>query len=110
MKRKKTIAAAVLAGALGLAALGGCSEPMADTGATYNPGEPPLMPASHEGRYERLGANGCYGCHGSSDTAEVLLRWAPPRPPPPFGGAHAATRAIDGPRAECITCHPVSQE
>lgn len=36
MKRKKTIAAAVLAGALGLAALGGCSEPMADTGATYN--------------------------------------------------------------------------
>ena len=89
MKRKKTIAAAVLAGALGLAALGGCSEPMADTGATYNPGEPPLMPASHEGRYERLGANGCYGCHGSSD---------------------AATRAIDGPRAECITCHPVSQE
>ena len=110
MKRKKMIAAAVLAGTLGLAALGGCSEPMADTGATYNPGEPPLMPASHEGRYERLGANGCYGCHGSSDTAEVLLSMATPLPADHYVGGDAATRAIDGPRAECITCHPVSQE
>ena len=110
MKRKKTIAAAVLAGALGLAALGGCSEPMADTGATYNPGEPPLMPASHEGRYERLGANGCYGCLGSRYPAGGLVPWPPPRPPPHLGGGDAATRAIDGPRAECITCHPVSQE
>ena len=110
MKKKKTIAVAMLTGALVLAALGGCSEPMADAGATYSPGEPPLMTASHEGRYERLGANGCYGCHGSSDAAEVFLAEAPALPADHYVGGDAATRTIDGPRAECITCHPVSQE
>ena len=77
MKRKKTIAAAVLAGTLGLAA---------------------------------LGANGCNGCLGSSDWGEVHLSLATPLPADHYVGGDAATRAIDGPRAECITCHPVSQE
>ena len=66
MKKSKMICAAVLTGVLGAAALAGCAQEMADTGATYNPGEPPLMDAS--------------------------------------------THEIDGPRAECITCHPVAQE
>ena len=51
MKKSKMICAAVLTGVLGAAALAGCAQEMADTGATYNPGEPPLMTASHEGRY-----------------------------------------------------------
>ena len=61
MKKSKMICAAVLTGVLGAAALAGCAQEMADTGATYNPGEPPLMTASHEGRYESLGAAGCFG-------------------------------------------------
>jgi cytochrome c-type protein NapB len=35
---------------------------------------------------------------------------ATPLPADHYVGGDAATRAIDGPRAECITCHPVSQE
>ena len=78
MKKSKMICAAVLAGVLGAAALAGCAHETAETGATYNPGEPPLMTASHEGRYERLGAAGCFGCHGGSDEVEVCS-WRPPR-------------------------------
>lgn len=109
MKKSNCLAALVLAGALGAATLAGCSAPMADTGAAYNPGEPPLMTASHEGRYERLGANGCYGCHGSSDAAEVFLAEAPALPADHYAGGDVSTRTVDGPRAECITCHPVDQ-
>ena len=50
MKKSKMICAAVLTGVLGCAVLAGCAQETADTGATYNPGEPPLMTASHEGR------------------------------------------------------------
>lgn len=109
MKKSKMICAVVLTGVLGAAALAGCSSP-AEGGATYNPGEPPLMPAMHEGRFEKLGANGCYGCHGSSDEAEVFLAAATPLPADHYAGGDVTSRQIDGPRAECITCHPVSQE
>ena len=107
MKKTNLMAAAVLACALGGAALAGCSG-AAEAGPVYNPGEPPLMPALHEGRFERLGANGCYGCHGSSDTAEVFLAQATPLPEDHYAGGDKASRQIDGPRAECLTCHPVA--
>lgn len=110
MKKSKMICAAVLTGVLGAAALAGCAQEMADTGATYNPGEPPLMTASHEGRYERLGAAGCFGCHGGSDEVEVFLAAAAPLPADHYVGGDVSTHEIDGPRAECITCHPVAQE
>lgn len=110
MKKSKMICAAVLTGVLGAAALAGCAQEMADTGATYNPGEPPLMTASHEGRYESLGAAGCFGCHGGSDEVEVFLAAATPLPADHYVGGGVSTHEIDGPRAECITCHPVAQE
>ena len=40
--------------------------------------------------------------------ADTLM--ATPLPADHYVGGDAATRTIDGPRAECITCHPVSQE
>lgn len=106
MKKSKMICAAVLTGVLGCAALAGCAQETADTGATYNPGEPPLMTASHEGRYESLGANGCFGCHGG----KTFLSAATPLPADHYVGGDVSTHEIDGPRAECITCHPVAQE
>ena len=110
MKKSKMICAAVLTGVMGAAALTGCAQEMADTGATYNPGEPPLMTASHEGRYESLGANGCFGCHGGNDEVETFLSAATPLPADHYVGGDVSTHEIDGPRAECITCHPVAQE
>lgn len=110
MKKSKMICAAVLAGVLGCAVLAGCAQETADTGATYNPGEPPLMTASHEGRYESLGANGCFGCHGGNDEVETFLSAATPLPADHYVDGDVSTHEIDGPRAECITCHPVAQE
>ena len=84
MKKSKMICAAVLTGVLGAAALAGCAQEMADTG--------------------------CFGCHGGSDEVEVFLAAATPLPADHYVGGDASTHEIDGPRAECITCHPVAQE
>ena len=51
MKKSKMICAAVLTGVLGAAALAGCAQEMADTGATYNPGEPPLLQSTLQGHH-----------------------------------------------------------
>ena len=75
-KVRKVLAGAVLAGVLGAMALAGCTQEMADTGATYNPGEPPLMTASHEGRYESLGAT------VASAATAAMTRWRRSFPPP----------------------------
>ena len=109
MKKTNVMAAAVLACALGGAALAGCSG-AAETGPAYNPGEPPLMTASHEGRFERLGAKGCYGCQGVNGAGEPMLAAASPLPADHYAGGDTASREIDGPRTECLTCHPVAQE
>ena len=45
-----------------------------------------------------------------SDEVEVFLAAATPLPADHYVGGDASTHEIDGPRAECITCHPVAQE
>lgn len=110
MKKTNRVAAVAVACVLGLGALAGCSQETSETGATYNPGEPPLMTASHQGRFESLGAKGCYGCHGSSDEVEVFLAAATPLPDDHYVNGDKQTREIDGPRSECLTCHPVADE
>ena len=57
-----------------------------------------------------MGAAGCFGCHGGSDEVEVFLAAATPLPADHYVGGDVSTHEIDGPRAECITCHPVAQE
>ncbi|MCI9261962.1 nitrate reductase cytochrome c-type subunit [uncultured Adlercreutzia sp.] len=110
MKKTNCVTAVAVACVLGLGALAGCSQPTAEAEVVYGPGEPPLMTASHEGRFESLGANGCYGCHGSSDSAEVFLPQATPLPDDHYVNGDKQTREIDGPRTECLTCHPVAGE
>ena len=39
-----------------------------------------------------------------------VLAAAAPLPADHYVGGDASTHEIDGPRAECITCHPVAQE
>ena len=75
MQKKHLVASAALACALGAFCIAGCSAAPAkeDVNANIPEGAAPLMPVTHEGRFERLGASGCYGCHGANDQANPML-------------------------------------
>lgn len=95
--------AALFACALGCApGQGGASGAAVDDGPR---GAVPLMPASHEGRFDDLGAPGCYGCHGSSEQANPLLATAPALPEDHYADGTSASREINPVRAQCNTCH-----
>ncbi|WP_418471055.1 hypothetical protein, partial [Eggerthella sp.] len=74
MKKHMITAALVAVMALGLGTVAGCSQeaPREDVNANVPAGAPPLMPTSHDGRFENLGAAGCYGCHGANDQANPM--------------------------------------
>ena len=107
MRRKIS---AVAAGALlvltlgSLAGCGGTTGTSAPAGQAV--GEPPLMPASHEGRFYELGADGCYGCHGANEDANPLLAQATPLPADHYADGDVSTYEVFGARRECLTCHP----
>lgn len=106
--RKKIIA--VAAGALLTLALGGLAGCGGTTGAPAPAeraaGEPALMPASHEGRFYELGADGCYGCHGANEETDHMLAQATPLPADHYAGGDVSTYEVFGARRECLTCHP----
>lgn len=110
MVKRKLAAAWAMAGAamVLVLAIGGCAAngPQQEK-PTYGPGEPPLMPASHAGRYESLGAPGCYGCHGANEATDHMLAAAPALPADHYVDGDTATCEVFGPRGECITCHPL---
>lgn len=118
MPKKKLLAAlvtcALCAAFLGVGCSGESSESSASgesaTLASTGTGTPAAMPADHEGRFQSLGANGCYGCHGSSESAEVMLADATALPADHYENGDVTTRQIDASRAECITCHVVDPE
>ena len=106
------IAAAALAGCLGLAACAQGGEGQASSagtaGATYGLGQPPLQPyADHNGRWEYGGATLCYGCHGAGQLSNPMNAYAPAIPDDHYVDASAQTRQLDGVREQCIQCHPV---
>ncbi|MCI8468076.1 MAG: hypothetical protein HFJ75_00985 [Eggerthellaceae bacterium] len=108
---RKRITAAAVAGllALSLGALGGCAAPSAESperAAERAAGEPPLMPASHEGRFYELGADGCYGCHGATEATDHMLAQAPALPDDHYVDGDPATLQVFAARGECLTCHP----
>lgn len=108
MKKTRTKMAAAVAAAMLLAAVGcGCASTGAGISADTPQGAPPLMPAGHEGRFQDLGANGCYGCHGANDAANPMLASAPALPDDHYQQGMATTRAVDPVREQCITCHPL---
>lgn len=108
MGEKTGAAWAVAVGAVVLmTALAGCGgAPVTGDVAGYGSGEPPLMPASHLGRYEGLGMAGCYGCHGANQATDHMLAAAPALPADHYTDGDASTFEVFGPRGECITCHP----
>ena len=139
MKKTKLLATCSLTLALGLTALAGCSQPSADTEKTSESNEsaqvaetegsdsegsatteadteevathePPLMTAVHEGRFESMGATGCYTCHGATEDAEAAMEGATPLPADHYVGGDPSSLEMDPGRNVCITCHPVDSE
>ncbi|MBB3170288.1 hypothetical protein [Parvibacter caecicola] len=105
-KAARAAAMGAMALTMALAAAGCGGAPSAGGAAEYGPGEPPLMSASHQGRYESLGMAGCYGCHGANEATDHMLAAAPALPADHYVDGDVATFEVFGPRGECITCHP----
>lgn len=108
MKKKAIATALVLTMALGAGALAGCATERAGyTGNDDIPtGAPPLMPPTHVGRADNLGAAGCYGCHGANDLANPMLNGATALPDDHYKDGNVETKQIEPTRKQCITCHP----
>ena len=74
--------------------------------AGESPDAPPVMKAGHEGRYETLGAAGCYGCHGVNSENEPMLKAATPMPDDHYaGGVKDSSAGIALDHATCNSCH-----
>ena len=107
MKKHMITAALVAVMALGLGTVAGCSQeaPREDVNANIPEGAAPLMPVTHEGRFERLGASGCYGCHGANDQANPMLAGSVALPDDHYADGSPDSRQIDPTHGQCITCH-----
>lgn len=107
MKRSLIATALVVAMVGGAGAAAGCSGEPAKTSvnADVPVGAAPLMPPTHEGRYESLGANGCYGCHGANDLANPMLTGTSALPENHYANGDPNSHELDPVRTQCITCH-----
>lgn len=107
MKKHMMTAALVLAMTMGLGAMAGCSEeaPKEDVNANVPAGAPPLMPTSHENRFEELGAAGCYGCHGANEQANPMLAKSTALPDDHYADGNAGSYEMDPTHEQCTTCH-----
>lgn len=101
--KKMTVLLASLALVMSCLVVAGCSSE-SDAEVEIS-GTPALMPEGHEGRFENLGAEGCYGCHGANETANPMLATATALPADHYVGGDASSLALDPNRAECLTCH-----
>lgn len=104
--KKTALAAVALTLALSLGAVAGCSSGgSAADNSTSPEGAPTLMPANHQGRFEDLGADGCYGCHGANEKANPQLASATVIPEDHYLNGMYETLALDPVREQCNTCH-----
>lgn len=107
MKKYFVTGALVAAMACGALAAGGCSasEPKEDLNANVPAGAPKLMPADHQDRFERLGAPGCYSCHGASERSNPMLNGVTPIPENHYMDGSSQTFELDPTHDQCNTCH-----
>lgn len=105
MLKKTLLIAASFALALSVLLFAGCAGGGSSSSSEGIAGTPALMPAGHEGRYENLGAEGCYGCHGANQKANPMLASATAMPVDHYAGANLASFEMDPGHIECQTCH-----
>ena len=95
--------------ALSIVTASGCTGSQTDTqDTTSSTGAPPNLPDTHFDRYEVLGSNGCWGCHGTNDEGEQLLGFATMMPQDHFKDGDTTSSELDPTHNQCITCHSLS--
>ena len=105
---KKRVFAMLLAVMMiaGLAAGCGSAPAKQDVNANVPEGAAPTMPSGHENRYEDLGANGCYGCHGANQDANPMLASATALPADHYAvEVPTSIKDLAADHSQCITCH-----
>lgn len=107
MRKHLVAGALVVAMAFGALAAAGCSgaAPAEDVNANVPAGAPPLMPATHQDRFETLGASGCYGCHGASERSNPMLNGSKAMPEDHYADGSSQTLELDPTHDQCNTCH-----
>lgn len=104
--KKTALTAMALTLTLALGALAGCAGAAGSGAAGTAPeGTPAPLPASHQGRFDDLGASGCYGCHGANEKANPQLATAAVLPEDHYLNGMYETLALDPVREQCNTCH-----
>jgi len=105
MKLSALVVAVCLTGALGGLALTGCNS----VKAGESPDAPAVMKKGHDGRFETLGAAGCYGCHGYNSSGTTQLKGATAIPLDHLnvltGDNAISAKSIKSDHQVCITCH-----
>lgn len=107
MKKQLVAGALALTMLAGTVAAAGCAStaPTSDARPDVPAGAPPLMPANHDGRFESLGAPGCYGCHGASERSNPMLNGTVALPEDHYVDGSSQTLELDPTHEQCNTCH-----
>lgn len=108
MKKRVITGVLILSMTFGVGLITGCASeaaPKDDVNANVPAGAPPLMPASHQGRFDSWGASGCYGCHGANDKANPMLNGAVSLPENHYVDGSSSSMQIAPSHAQCDTCH-----
>ena len=85
------------------------SNSSSSTASTPN-GAPPTMPVNHSGRYDKLGADGCWGCHGTNTEGKSLMKSATQLPTTHFENEDKKTGTYNSTYSQCNTCHVLRAE
>ena len=107
MRKQMITGALVMMMALGSLAVTGCTSatPTEGRNAGTPAGAPAVMPPTHEGRFDTLGASGCYGCHGASERSNPMLNGAVALPEDHYVGGSSEALELDPTHDQCNTCH-----
>lgn len=107
--RLKVTVLIMMIAVIGLAGLFGCAKE-GESSEAKSSSAPALQPANHMGRFESLGANGCYGCHGNGELANPNLTKATVMPQFHYVDGSYDSKQYDPGYAQCISCHPVAEK
>lgn len=102
MKKTHLLVAFALSCVLGIFGVVGCTAPAATNDGGEAVAEFPVIPESHQGRFETLGVEGCWNCH-TLDPSQPGAAAA--MPDNHYLNGDVTSGKIEPVRNQCVTCH-----